>query len=83
MNTKHVYAQARGSAEHITLLCCASAAGIALPPMIIFSQSFPGGAYRFDGQTMLDMGRVYLAGTVSFLVVDEQCSSNTVAMSGL
>ena len=31
------------------LLCEASAAGVALPPMIIFAKSFPGGAYRFDG----------------------------------
>ena len=48
-NAKYVYAQARGTSEHITLLCCASAAGIALPPMIIFSRCFPGGSYRFDG----------------------------------
>ena len=49
MNTKHVYAQSRGTSEHITLLCGASAARVALPPMIIFSKSFPGGAYKFDG----------------------------------
>ena len=48
-NSKHVYAQSRGSSDHITLLCGASAAGVALPPMIIFSKSFPGGSYRFDG----------------------------------
>ena len=48
-NAKHVYAQARGTSEHITLLCCASAAGIALPPMIIFSKCYPGRSYRFDG----------------------------------
>ena len=42
-NAKHVYAQSRRTSEHITLLCGASAAGIALPPMIIFSKSFPGG----------------------------------------
>ena len=48
-NTKHVYSQSRGTSDHITLLCCASAAGIALPPMIIYSKSFPGGNYRFDG----------------------------------
>ena len=48
-NTKHVYAQSRGTSEHITLLCGASAAGVALPPMIIFSKSFPGGVYKFDG----------------------------------
>ena len=32
-NTKHVYARLRGTSEHITLLCGASAAGMALPPM--------------------------------------------------
>ena len=48
-NTKHIYSQSRGTSDHITLLCCASAAGIALPPMIIYSKSFPGGNYRFDG----------------------------------
>ena len=48
-NARHVYAQSRGTSEHITLLCCASAAGIAHPPMIIYSKFFPGGNYRFDG----------------------------------
>ena len=48
-NAKHVYIQSRGTFEHITLLCGASAAGVALSPMIIFSKSFPGGTYRFDG----------------------------------
>ena len=44
-----MYAQSRGTSEHITLLCGASAAGVALPPLIIFSKSFPGGLYKFDG----------------------------------
>ena len=48
-NAKYVYAQSRGTSEHITLLCGASAAGVALPPMIIFSKAFPGGSYKFDG----------------------------------
>ena len=48
-NTTHVYAQSRGTSEHITPLCGASAAGVALPPMIIFSKSFPGGVYKFYG----------------------------------
>ena len=47
-NAKHVYAQSRGISEHITLLCCAFAANVALPPMIIFTKSFPGGVYKFD-----------------------------------
>ena len=46
--SRHVYAQLRGTSEHITLLCCASAAGVALPPTIIYSKSFPGCSYRFD-----------------------------------
>ena len=44
-NSRDAYAQSRGTSEHITLLCCASTAGVALPPMI---KSFPGGSYRFD-----------------------------------
>ena len=48
-NTKHVYTQSRGTSEHITMLCAGSAAGVALPPMIIYSKSFPGGSYRFQG----------------------------------
>ena len=48
-NAQHVYSQSRGTSEHITLLCGASAAGMALPPMIIFSKAFPGGSYKFDG----------------------------------
>ena len=47
-NAKHVYAQSRGTSEHITLLCGASAAGVALPRTIIFSKAFPGGQYKFD-----------------------------------
>ncbi len=47
--TKNVYRQSQGTSEHITMLCCASAAGFPLPPMIIFAKSFPGGQYRFDG----------------------------------
>ena len=46
---KNVYCQTHGTKEHITLLCCASAAGIPHPPMIIYAKSFPGGQYRFDG----------------------------------
>ena len=46
---KNVYRQSQGTSEHITMLCCASAAGFPLPPLIIFSKCFPGGQYRFDG----------------------------------
>ena len=47
--SKSVYSQATGTREHITLLCCASAAGLPHPPMIIYANSFPGGQYRFQG----------------------------------
>ena len=43
------YMQSTGSTEHITMLCTASAAGAALPPMIIYPKAFPGGQYRFGG----------------------------------
>ncbi len=46
---KTAYGQVSGTTEHITLLCGASAAGIALPPMIIYPKVFPGGAYTFRG----------------------------------
>ena len=48
-NAKNVYIQARGTTDHITMLCGASAAGLPLPPMIIYPKAFPGGQYRFDG----------------------------------
>ena len=49
---KNMYAQAHGNSEHIILLCGCSAAGIALPLMIIFSKSFPGGLFNSMGQMM-------------------------------
>lgn len=48
-NTKSVYSQSTGSTEHITMFCGASASGADLPPMIIYSESFPGGQYRLGG----------------------------------
>ncbi len=47
--SKCMYAQVNGTTEHITMLCGASAAGVALPPMIIYPKAFPGGAYTFKG----------------------------------
>ena len=47
--TKYVYSQIHGTTEHITVLCGASAAGIPLPPFIIFPKCFPGGRYKFEG----------------------------------
>ena len=48
-NSKSVISQSLGTTEHITVLCGASAAGVALPPMIIYPRSFPGGLYKFGG----------------------------------
>ena len=44
-----MYFQSFGTSEHITMLCCVSAARIPHPPMIIYANSFPGGQYRFEG----------------------------------
>ena len=46
---KNVYSQTLGTSDHITLLCCVSAAEFPLPPMIIYAKSFPGGQCRFQG----------------------------------
>ena len=46
---KVVYSQTYGTSGHVSLLCCASAAGIPLPPMIIYAKDFPRGPYRFQG----------------------------------
>ena len=47
--SKCAYIQSTGTTDHITVLCGASAAGSALPPMIIYPKAFPGGQYRFGG----------------------------------
>ena len=46
-DTKNVYCQSYGTSKHITLLCCASAAGI--HHVIICAKSFPAGQFRFEG----------------------------------
>ena len=46
---KVVYSQTHGTSDHIRFLCCVSAAGIPLPPMIIYAKAFPRGPYRFQG----------------------------------
>ena len=48
-NAKSVYSQAMGTTEHITMLCCVSCAGTALPPMNIYPGTYPGGQYRLGG----------------------------------
>ena len=42
---KHVYSQSMGTREHITVHACSCANGTMLPPIIIFSKGFHGGAY--------------------------------------
>lgn len=48
-----------GTTDHIALLCCASAAGLPYPPMIIYAKSFPGGQYRFQGPDDALCGEVF------------------------
>ncbi len=49
-NSKFFFlSQSLGTTEHITMLCAGSASGSALPPMIIYPKSFPGGQYKFGG----------------------------------
>ncbi|XP_010891107.3 uncharacterized protein LOC105023530 isoform X2 [Esox lucius] len=47
--TKHVYQQAPGTREHITVLACLNAAGEDVPPFIIYPKCFPGGHYTQGG----------------------------------
>lgn len=46
---KHAHSRDVASSEHISIHCCVSAAGHAIPPFIIFKNSFPGGNYAKDG----------------------------------
>lgn len=46
---KHAHSVSVATNEHISVHCCASAAGSTIPPMIIFSKSLPGGAYHKQG----------------------------------
>ena len=47
--SKQAHSQSKGSCDHITINCPISAAGAALPPMIIFEKSFPSSAYVTQG----------------------------------
>ncbi len=49
IKNKCVCSQYLGTTEHIAMLCAGSASGSALPPMIIYPKSFPGGQYKFGG----------------------------------
>ncbi|KAK6323488.1 hypothetical protein J4Q44_G00058270 [Coregonus suidteri] len=48
-DAKHVYQQAPGTKEHITVLACFNAAGEDVPPFIIYPKCFPGGHYTLGG----------------------------------
>lgn len=49
VRTKHAHSLSIATNEHISVHCCANAAGTAIPPMIIYSKTLPGGAYHKDG----------------------------------
>ena len=46
---KQAHSQSKGSRDHITVNCAISAAGTALPPMIIFEKSIPSSACVTQG----------------------------------
>ncbi|KAI8480152.1 hypothetical protein Bbelb_421360 [Branchiostoma belcheri] len=41
----------KGTRDHISSMECVSADGSALPPLVIFSKSYPSSAYRLEGPT--------------------------------
>lgn len=47
--SRHVYSQAMGTREHITVHICVCADGKVMPPMIIFAKGYPGGRYAQGG----------------------------------
>ena len=48
-STKHCHSIANASTQHVSVLCCFSAAGYAMPPMIVFSKGLPAGRFHKDG----------------------------------
>ncbi|XP_066526699.1 uncharacterized protein [Hoplias malabaricus] len=46
---KHIYQQAPGTQDHVSVLACFNAAGEDIPPFIIFAKHFPGGPYTQGG----------------------------------
>lgn len=47
--TRHPHSLSVATSEHISVHCCVNAAGQALPPMLIYSKSLPGGSYHKQG----------------------------------
>ena len=62
--TKNSYCQSYSTSEHITLLCCTSAAGIPHPPVIINSNLFLGVRTVSKDQKMHYMHAVNLDGLI-------------------
>ena len=48
-STKHCHSIANASTQHVSVMCCFSAAGYAMPPMIVFSKGLPAGKFHRDG----------------------------------
>ncbi|XP_076135340.1 uncharacterized protein LOC143117477 [Alosa pseudoharengus] len=46
---RHVYAQQVTTRDHVTVHCCANAAGESIPPFIIFQGCLPSTAYSLEG----------------------------------
>ena len=59
---KNVLDQAHGTTDHITMLCCVSAAGLPIPPMIIYPKAFLVVVTGLTVLMMLSMQRVNLGG---------------------
>ena len=48
--SKHCHTIMNTSTQHVTALCCASAAGIPIPPMLVFTKNLPAGRnFHNDG----------------------------------
>ena len=46
---KHAHSISIATSEHISVHCCVNTEGESLPPMLIFSGGYPGGAYHKNG----------------------------------
>ncbi|XP_071510366.1 uncharacterized protein [Diadema antillarum] len=46
---RHAHAATVADSQHISLLCCVSAAGAVMPPNLIFKKGMPGGNYSVGG----------------------------------
>ena len=46
---KNSHSVSCATSEHVSVHCCVNAAGNAVPPMMIFTRTLPGGAYHREG----------------------------------